>query len=171
MTKRFLVLLLIINLIGFIGCAGKTHQQRVDTISSVMHDINSAWTEVDSALLEMHKQQSLPENVRLIRNEVAKWVIKANENWKLVPNTDASIEAFINEQSFQSGFSLLMQLLEVAGKNDLKIQLNLYKRGNTSSYSEIQGEPTVVTIECPDGIIMNGVCEFVYNYKETENAR
>jgi hypothetical protein len=123
--KKLLIAVMFVSLL--VGCAGKSHQQRVDTISNGMDKFNSAYAAVENALIAAHESDpplisGAPWNkVVTIRETVAPLAVRLNENWKLVPQTDASIEAFILQPDFQTTLKLALRLSEIAEENGITV--------------------------------------------------
>jgi hypothetical protein len=126
MRKRLPVLLVLIMILS-LGCAS-SHQQRVNTISDAMHAFNIAYEETEVLLINLRDQGGPVADrwseISRIRNQVAPIVIRLNENWRLVPQTDASVEAFILQPDFQSAVALALQLVAIAGDNGLELRFN-----------------------------------------------
>lgn len=129
--KTKLLIAVLLPLIVLSACAGG-HQERVNTISYAMRDFNAAWDIADEAILDLYEKNLVGKDVREKRDAVATLHERLNENWKFVPQTDASIEAFISQQDFQSGLRLLLDLGEVLNANGTTFnfpRLPTFKRG------------------------------------------
>lgn len=128
------LLLIVILAVVAVGCAGRqpSDAPRVDAISDAMHVFNAAYEEAEKSVILLHERGILKgdewNSVVDIRNQVAPIVIRLNEDWKLVPQTDASIEAFIAQPDFQSAVKLGLQLAKIAEVNDVQVKLNSLKR-------------------------------------------
>lgn len=117
------LVLLIPMLIFGIGCPkkGLSQQDVVNTISDVMDTMNSAFDGLEDIALLLHDQNILVgenwETVRGFRNKAAPIMIQLNENWKLVPDTAASVEGFILTQDFQEAVKLIAQIAAIVKLN------------------------------------------------------
>ena len=116
-----LVSLLIVNLIVIACQKQMTHQDRVNTISNAMNIVDETWEATDTVLLEMARAGKLSNANIDKRSNAATIVIKLNKNWKLTPQTDASIEAFILSPDFINGAKLIAELAKVAQVNDIDL--------------------------------------------------
>lgn len=122
--KRLLIIAVILPLL--FACS--SHQKRIDTISDVMHQFNSAYEEAELLAITLHENGALTgEKWNLVvgvRNRVAPAVIRLNENWKRVPQTDASVEAFIAQPDFQNAVMLALELANLATANNAAVKLH-----------------------------------------------
>jgi len=97
-----------------------------------MHEFNFTYAELEKSVIATHKAGGFSvdtwNKIVDLRAKVAPIAIRLNENWKLVPDTDASVEAFIASPDFQSAVELALQIVNVAGANEFQIKFDSLKR-------------------------------------------
>lgn len=133
MRNKSMALLIVVALICSMGAScPKSHQERVNVISDAMDKFNFWYEEAEKRAIDLHKTGVLTgstwNNVVDIREKAKPIAIRLNQNWKLVPATDASIEAFIASKDFQDAVKLALQLVKVAAANDIEIELTKFLR-------------------------------------------
>jgi len=126
-TRRFIALWLALILCLTVACPHKlTHQERVDAISKVVDTFSTSYIVLLSFIADAKDAGTITganlAKVQSLVKEADPVVIKVLRTWKLVPNTDADVEAFIFSQDFQHALALAIDLSKIAGATELNVQ-------------------------------------------------